>query len=285
MDCVILVKKDLVQIVSKYTIPYIFKNILFDRIYVVSANENLQVLQKKHTGPKIVYLDEDSVLDGLTFRNIRSYFHHRTGRDNRVGWYFQQFIKLGISFMPTISDHYLVWDADCIPLRHMSFTNEDGKVLLSTTHECHAPYFRIMNKLLGITRNVHFSFISEHMLFNKQIVDNMIRKLSAVAENQDWWITILDAVEDDSINSSGFSEYEMYGNYAITHHPDEFVIRKLKVCRNGTELFGVLPKPLDLFVSSFFYNYISFELWQKQKTGRLKSYLRIIKGGLPTFSL
>ena len=39
---------------------------------------------------------------------------------NRVGWYLQQYLKLGVALhIPDLSDYYLVWDADNIATQPM----------------------------------------------------------------------------------------------------------------------------------------------------------------------
>ena len=54
---------------------------------------------------------------------------------NRVGWYLQQYLKLGVAVhIPDLSDYYLVWDADNIavrPIELFSTVHEVGRCMLN----------------------------------------------------------------------------------------------------------------------------------------------------------
>jgi hypothetical protein len=80
----------------------------------------------------------------------------------RLGWYLQQFIKLKAieSYL-----HYkliLIWDADTLPLKKIKF-NRQNKITFIEADEFHPPYFKTIERLLGLSRKQNFSFISEGM--------------------------------------------------------------------------------------------------------------------------
>ena len=112
---------------------------------------------------------------------------------------------------------------------------------------------------------MNFSFISEHIVFTKKSVQELIDKISKKNSSKIWWEIILDAVELKHLNNSGFSEYESYGNYIISTNPKSIITRNLPKYRSGMQLLGEKPSTFLLRLLSFKYYYISFETFQRTK--------------------
>lgn len=276
MDIVLLIKKEISQLASSFTIPHLLANIPSENIYVITNKANFNSFEKFSQNSRLRFWDEDEIVDGLKLTDIQQYLTKRLGTGQRAGWYFQQFLKLGIALRPELSSDYLVWDADCVLLRPLQFVSPSGKVIITKSNEFHKPYFETLSKLLQIEREVDFSFISEHLVFNKELVLKMLSQIEN-KPGQPWWLTILDLIQDNNLAESGFSEYETYGNFVFAINPEAFEFREIDVCREGTELFGPTPTPLDLKMATLIYHYISFELWLEQRDNRFLNYLRILK--------
>lgn len=118
-----------------------------------------------------------------------------------------------------------------------------------------------MKRLLDLERQVNFSFISEYMIMNKSIVNEMIQKIEQ--RNGCYWIeAVLKCINELDRFHSGFSEYETYGNYIFKNHQDLCGILRLNTIRKGKDVFGgkVPPKgELDEFAQKNQYDTISFE--------------------------
>ncbi len=159
-----------------------------------------------------------------------------------TGWYYQQFLKMQYAF-ECQDDYYMVWDGDTIPCRHISmFSEETGQPYLDLKHEYHPEYFDTMGKILpGFSKVIQGSFISEHMLFNTQIMRNMIREI----ENNDaisgtrFWEKIINAIDPDKIYDSAFSEFETYGTYVALRSPASYKLREWHSFRLGAEFFDI----------------------------------------------
>lgn len=219
------------------------------RITVITNHTNFPFFQQfKHRDNPLRLMDEDHVVPSLTLQVIKDIIHKRTGTEQRAGWYFQQFLKMSISYLPEITDYYLLWDGDTIMLKKMDFFSRE-KVLVNPKTECHKPYFRTMKKLLGIDRQVNYSFISEHFMIKTPLMRELISELAPRADikNHLSWITrVLDNIEDGDITGSGFSEYETYGNFIASRYPESFVTRTVKSLRFGSSYYGVKPDKYDL---------------------------------------
>ncbi len=247
----------------------------YKRIIVITKKEKISEFVSVFQD-KIELIDEDNIVEGLTINKVKDYFKLKHAEQDRAGWYFQQFLKLGISKSDMISDFYLIWDADCVALSPISFFSKEKKLLIDTTSEYHQPYFDIIEKLLGIKKQVDYSFISEHIVFDKSIVQGLLDQISSEAES-DWWIEILEKIEPCNLSRSGFSEYELYGNYLAKYYPEYFEVRKLRKTRKGTKLLGLQPSSIGLFMFSLVFDYISFEEWQEKYKPLPFRYINILK--------
>lgn len=234
------------------------------KIYVVtSANSFSYFVERLGKNDQIVMVDEDKLIANVDLKSIRDYFSRRIEDSGRAGWYFQQFLKMSLCFLPEVTDQYLIWDSDTVMLRELTFFCPDGKPLVNPANRYRQPYFDLIEKLLGIKRLVDFSFISEHLMVRKNYMRQLIDLTHPPGTKGYWPFSILDLVEDDQLSDTGFSEFETYGNFVHMHYPDSYGIRELSSLRSGAKKTGPLPGLRDLYCLSRRYDYVSFEVWTK----------------------
>ena len=278
-DIVVPIKDSVLDLALNQTIPSLFKHLSFRKLIVIAKkNDALETLKSTY-GDSVLVIDEDKLSPTLTLQRVKTYMFERTGSEARSGWYFQQFLKLGVAKRDEISDHYLVWDADSIILNPLDFFDYQKRVFVATSSEHHPPYFDCLDRLYGIKKQVDFSFISEHLMFNKVLVNKMIDDLPKGSEI--WWEKIMNAVGREDIHGAGFSEYETYGNYVYARHPGNMVSRKVPNLHNGKELLGSHPNQLSLWLLSFGFYYVSFETAHVKMSPpfkRIYLFLRITLG-------
>lgn len=76
------------------------------------------------TRPRPPALPLAAVLPGVTYSALEQRASQAMRDSRRVGWYLQQFIKLGVALhLPALSSQYLVWDADVIALSGVELQN------------------------------------------------------------------------------------------------------------------------------------------------------------------
>ena len=249
----------------KNNIPYIQKNISCRNIYLVSSKK----LQTEDLCG-CIFVDEDEVLKeqyGLTFQAVKDYLESMGAMAQNAGWFFQQFIKLGLSKIIHDS-YYLAWDGDTVPLNSLEFFDKNGRPYLNLKREYFSVYFRTIKNLFGINKITKESFISEHMLFNANLVQEM---LAVIEENLTidgtfFWQKILNAsdllhfdfIKDDQ---RFFSEFETFGTYCDYYAPKLYVKRKLRTLRHGADFLGLNPSKELMDWAAKDFDTISFEEW------------------------
>lgn len=107
----------------KKNIPFINKNLSPEHIYVITKFSNFSLLEGIADNLKL--LDENALIGGLSYAAVRKVLKSHLGI-NLVGWYFQQFLKMGFALTSFAKEEYLVWDADTIPLNHVDFKDVGG---------------------------------------------------------------------------------------------------------------------------------------------------------------
>jgi hypothetical protein len=159
-----------------------------------------------------------------------------------TGWYYQQFLKMQYSSICD-NEYYMSWDGDTIPCRRIRMFSEDTRQpYLDLKHEYHAEYFDTMGKILpGFHKVIERSFISEHMLFNCDIMRRLISDIESneAIEGTRFWEKIINAIEPEKIYDSSFSEFETYGTYVALRYPDVYRLREWHSFRLGGSFYDI----------------------------------------------
>ena len=145
----------------------------------------------------------------------------------RVGWYFQQLLKLySLRVLPTESEYLLILDSDVIIKKDIDFFR-DNKIIFSTSPENHPPYFTHMEKLLpGLTKQTELSGIVHHIMIKRSHLEEMLSKIEKI-HAQPAWKSLLLCVDPKDYPYSGMADYEIYFNYCLKYHADEHELRRL----------------------------------------------------------
>lgn len=249
------------------------------KIFIITSKKNINFLKKNF--PKedsIIILNEDQIIPNIKLIDVAHTLEEYGGKAERAGWYFQQFLKMNICRHKLISKYYLIWDSDTVMLRKIKFFDKSNKLIINKSKEFHKPYFQTI-KNFGLIKTNNFSFISEHMIVNSEIMNNLISLIEkANSKNESWIKTLISFINKNDLNEtgSGFSEFETYGTYLSKYHPNSFVTNKLKSCRNTYSLYGK-HNQINTFLTLKFYGYYwaSFENWDLRTQKFL--YLRLIR--------
>lgn len=253
-------------------LPYIRRFIKPDKITIIASKPCLKKINNiGFVSEDIVLLDEDSVVEGVTLDYVRSLVESRGGEAWRAGWYFKQLLNFAYAMRAETMDYYLTWDIDTIPVRPISFFDKRGRMLLARKSEYHKPYFHTIEALIGLKREVGFSFIAEHMVFKRDYMLGLLR-LIVRGENLEGRVfvkNVIDAIQVDHISGSGFAEYETYGTYVYKKFPEAVLVRDISSVRWGADLCGLNPSVSDLYTLSTRYSWASFESWKVNTIAQL----------------
>lgn len=255
MDVVITVAlKDCLFL--KTNLYFIEENLKPNHIWIITDRRNARYLPKVDN--RVTVLDENALVEGLTFGKIKNIIDEKYGMKN-YGWYYQQFLKLGFALSKYACVEYLVWDSDTVPLTNLSFKLNDRDYMLPKK-EYHKPYFDTIDRLFYAPKKANFSFISEHMVFNVKIVREMLDLIELNSKKGLCWYE--QCIESIGANiAQGFSEFETYGTYCLNYHPGQLVERELRTFRYAGRMYGIFASRKEIKSLSFDLDTVSFEFF------------------------
>ncbi|SHN65804.1 hypothetical protein SAMN02745247_03014 [Butyrivibrio hungatei DSM 14810] len=275
-NAIIMATPDKLHILSK-SYPYMIKNLGpgLKHIKIVANTKCKKMIEDAFaTEDRVEFLDEEEILQGLTLSKIKEILKSICGYDYRAGWFYQQFLKMAYSYICE-DDYYLLFDSDTIPLHQINYFSKDGKPCFVTKIEYHRPYFDTIDTLFdGEVKRVNpkESFIAENMMISRMFMQEMIEKImiNPHLEGKTFYEKILKSVDRNVVKDTGFSEFETYGNYIMTFHPEAYHKMKLRTQRMGAFLLGDDPDEAQLEWAANDYDIMSFEpfgrRWLTKKT-------------------
>lgn len=240
-----------------HTIKAIKKHIKHKKIYLICKKSVKKYLESKIkcSDLNIIIIDENKLLPGLSFKYIESKLISKYGKKQNTGWYFQQILKLGFCNSEFCSRDYVVWDADTIPLRNIDFYS-GKKTFFYVKHGIHEPYFHTIKKLIGFNKQNQISFITEFMLFKKDVLEDLLFLLCD--KGKFGWIDIIfDNISKQEFNS--FSEFELYGSYCEMMFPNQYIQKKIKAYRSAGLKYSRWSGINKAITENSHYDTISFE--------------------------
>jgi hypothetical protein len=195
-------------------------------------------------GSQIIYVVSESNPDveGITWipeanlpftkNDVATYIKHPP----RVGWYFQQLIKLyAYEYLPSSAQNILILDSDVIIKKPVTFFTDDGKICFGTSGEHTEPYFVHMGKIIpGLKKMRAESGICHHIMtrrdhLRKILSDIEIAHAHAHTHIRPAWAIMLEFVLPEDYHRSGMADYEIYFNYCLQFFPDNYVVRPIVV--------------------------------------------------------
>jgi hypothetical protein len=228
-------------------------------------------------GRDVVLLDENELIPTVTLPALKVIPLARFSQG--PGWYFQQLLKFQFAFLKPEDDHYLIWDADTVPLRPLEFFDTQGRMLLTKAAEFHRPYFQTYENILGRPAQREFSFIAQHMLIRKSILREMLGEIERHCPGDgNWAWKIMRNLGGEGSNR--FSEYETYGHYIKEKYPAAVVFRDLPWLRHGATECGRKPTPEALETLAKKYYFASFEdseSFYRRRGRKVRDWLRRVE--------
>ena len=201
---------------------------------------------------------------------------------HRAGWYLQQFIKIASLINNPPGECHLIWDSDTIPLKPLNFFTDEGKLVFYKSHERNPDYLPPIERLLGSTNRLQFSFIAQCLPYKSDWAQEFAERLEQLS-SKSWEEAIIDAIDFSKI--SGFSEYETLGAYALEKHANEFEVINRPWFRYGGTLLGNIGNmersPYRWLLKR--YDFISIESWDEDsKLPRIINFLNALRKELLT---
>jgi len=228
--------------VTQQTIKLLRFNFNFRNLYyIVKHTQFCPYLES--IDPTVKCVDENDVLPGVSYKELQAEgvsdnIKRGQGNNNRIGWYLQQYLKLGVALhLPGLSEHYLVWDADNIPIKPFQMFTDNGSPLFcaNPSKKVSIAYSKFYMEVTGLEllhperRGKYYNFVCGYMLFYKPYVREMLEHMDehlikhrkiTTRKGFPW---NLHEVADKTFSSGALlSEYDSYGSWVMMHHADQF---------------------------------------------------------------
>ena len=160
---------------------------------------------------------------------------------NNPGWLIQQLVKIKLAASYSDTDLVVIWDADTIPLRPISFFSQENKLKFFVGSEYYEPYFNTIKKMLNLDKIIEPSFIAQSL----PAYSGWVKKFIVEAGGEKNWM------ENILFHSRGnsFSEYESLGTYFFACYPNEVTINWSRWERNGFATYRK-SRRIDMMISS-----------------------------------
>lgn len=176
---------------------------------------------------------------------------------NRSGWMFQQLIKL--SGQIGTSRYFLAIDADHILLKPHTFITEDNRMVFYMSSWWHFPYLRNIKKLIKFYPRCLLSYISHKMIFDKEELKALHSTIETRNTGSNCWDKIILSYFDTS-ESSGFSEFELYGNYIPFDKKIFLPWREKALTEDSLSSYTNLKMTYSKYLSITFSSYLNKEV-------------------------
>lgn len=250
----------------KKVIKYICLNLCPMHIFIVTNGKMARFLPKEILNNSLcIIIDENSLVKGLSYTKLNDIIKKQNREHTNTGWFYQQFLKMGFSLSEYCTlDYYLSWDADTLPLQKIDFFDKNGHPYFTMKTEYHKPYFAAIKTLLGLDKTSSGSYIAEHMMFNRDIMREMLDKIEkASVPGDNWMEKIMNAIVPETVSAASFSEFETYGTYCKNYFPDLYLEREIRNFRLGGIIQGrfISDKMLSKLATDL--AVVSFEIYDR----------------------
>jgi len=156
----------------------------------------------------------------------------------RPNWIYQQMLKL---FQKVTLNKYLMLDSDVVVLKKICPFSENQKpIFFFRDDQNHQPYFDWMKKYFNLDRVHNYSFISEIILFDREIINNIFADIGLIEIND-----IINFFYESNTKDAHIGEPELYGNYIKTKFKDLYEEKNLTSASSG--IHGVTETDKHLY--------------------------------------
>ena len=185
-------------------------------------------------------------------------------------WYLQQILKLELIRQLPDGVNVVIWDGDTIPYKKIKLLNR-GYFYYYKSSEFHHQYFRSIFNILGISKSLDFSFISQHFVCKSDWVKLMINCIEKNKKKH-----YVDCIVEIAKSSSEhtFSEYETLGTFV-----NKYFFYEIKFIDSDQWLrfgYSIFHNPYNKSIRKSEFDFISFESWEKDFNIFKKLFIKLI---------
>jgi hypothetical protein len=212
-------------------------------------------------------IDEKELSNLITFQEVRKKLPWFLKQ--RTGWYLQQYIKLAASAFLFQGKPCFIVDSDCFLNENLNLEQDALESRLGTIS--HAP--RIWNELteylLGVPKNLQYSFVTENLLIQPYVVEKLLSHVSKDFEvehslESQWKyfkeesfrlinylvikhiaITVIKGYKIDFAYFDALSEYDLIGNFILYNSEVKPHLVRRNMIRYNREMNWIFDQESD----------------------------------------
>jgi hypothetical protein len=206
-------------------------------IYIITSEKYVDEINKHDWNINVIGIPEETFFMknyGLTITDIENLFNNNNDeRSREFGWWYQQLIKLGAHIqIEGLSDPFIVWDSDLIPLKKWDLYPTHGepffkfailqeKARSQWNIEQYKSSLMELTNLELITPIPEGTFVPHHYVLHHKVLDDLylwIREHNKTLNKQDknWIYSIMSL----SHKYFRFSEYLTLSSFMMKKYPE-----------------------------------------------------------------
>jgi hypothetical protein len=261
-------------------------------IYIVTPKRYIPTIKnvsKDWVAKNIVVIPEETFFlhkYRMIYDDIKKLFNNTPNKNAReFGWWYQQLIKLGAyTQIPSLSDPYVVWDSDLIPLIKWNIYPEyQGQPFKNAILQKEArsewnteQYRKSLFELTRLPMNdpKEGTFVTHHFVFYHDVLESLIHHIELIS-NKLWIQTIMDL----SHKYFRFSEYRVIAAFMSYKFPHLLKYHEFnEIGKYGTRLrepTKFIKKMEEYFEELYEISYIDFVRFVSSNYYCLPTYLQI----------
>jgi hypothetical protein len=222
---------------------YIITSILeIEKLKICILDWNIQ-------STELIFLEEEFFFYSkynLSKKNIQdNWYTYKDEQSREFGWWYQQILKLGAAIIiPQISDPFIVWDSDLIPIKkwqiypteslpffHFALLQEKEKSSFNKSQYNASIYYLLkINEIFP--EEEKGTFVPHHFVFYHKVIHNFIRHiedihnpftsfkkiiLSKINVKKKTWIEIIMSSSKDYYRFSEYKNIATFMSFYFTH--------------------------------------------------------------------
>ena len=211
-------------------IDYARKNVIdLNKIYYVSRNKLTD---------KAIWISEE--IFPFTLEEVSE----KVGKHWRTCWYYSGLIhSISSIIIPNIKKYVLIIDSDTIIIKPTKFIDDNISLFNISPRDGLPCYYEHLFKLIPSLKKQHrWSGICHHIVINREILDDMIKRVEKI-HKKSYWDAYIDVTLEpyNSLGEKTYKDvigkhksgqgratfYELYFTFALQYHKNKVKIRKL----------------------------------------------------------
>ena len=220
--CQVSLNRDIPLIIENFkNFKKFYQNINF---FIICPHTQIEEFKQKLNFSEVKIIAEDDILEFKKFENIYENLNksisYKEQFNKRLKWYYQQVLKItfAFNFISEKSENIVIWDADTIILKKISFFKIDHSIKYGNFFEFHKAYYLTneyilkklpkyfifsLNQFIAISK-YEYTFFKDNFLNEKFISISLGEKITEL---------IFKGIfnKHKIYNGSLFSEYELIG--------------------------------------------------------------------------